>query len=331
MYGADGRGGRRLRPPGGRGGGLNCGRYPTAGVFGRIAGRAGTALTPPAGALGRGAAAIGRDPGRGRDGRGIAAVPVGAAGVGLVGTTVVFGCGGLSEGAIFSTRSLIVGGTTRPVEVTGVDVAAAAGVAGVSDSGGGTGVGGVGAGVGGAGAGVGGAGAGVGGVGAGVGGAGAGAGDVAGSGSVAVGCNGGVGSSILSDRERSLDALDGGRGGASTGGVGSGAGVSATGGSTTASPTSSVSTGGTTIGALTSRGGPSRGRIAGSGVFALFALFRPFPDEAAFCENRGPVGRFTSRSRARRSANCLATISSMVLEALFTSMPCSRLRRSMTS
>ena len=310
VYGADGRGGRRLRPPGGRGGGLNCGRYPTAGVFGRIAGRAGTALTPPAGALGRGAAAIGRDPGRGRDGRGIAAVPVGAAGVGLVGTTVVFGSGGLSEGAIFSTRSLIVGGTTRPVEVTGVDVAAAAGVDGVSDSGGGTGVGGVGAGVGGAGAG---------------------AGAVAGSGSVAVGCNGGVGSSILSDRERSLGALDGGRGGASTGGVGSGAGVSATGGSTTASPTSSVSTGGTTIGALTSRGGPSRGRIAGSGVLALFALFRPFPDEAAFCENRGPVGRFTSRSRARRSANCLATISSMVLEALFTSMPCSRLRRSMTS
>jgi hypothetical protein len=247
---------------------------------------------------------------------------------------VVFGCGGLSEGAVFSTRSLIVGGTTRPGVVTGVaavgggvDVAAAAGVDGVSDSGGGTGALSSAAG----GAGAGGAGAGASGTVA----AGVGAGAVAASGSVAVGCNGAVGvaagSSILSDRRRSLGALDGAGGGASTGGVGSGAGASATGGSTTASSTSSVSTEGTTIGALTSRGGPNRGRIAGSGALALFALFRPFPDEAAFCENRGPVGRLTSRSRARRSANCLATISSMVLEALFTSMPCSRLRRSMTS
>ncbi len=47
--------------------------------------------------------------------------------------------------------------------------------------------------------------------------------------------------------------------------------------------------------------------------------------------NKGPVGRTMRRLRAWRSTNCRATISSMELEALFTSMPVSALRRFMAS
>ena len=148
-------------------------------------------------------------------------------------------------------------------------------------------------------------------------------------GSVAFGVSGAVGaadgSSSFRDRERSRGAAFGGAGGAGASTTGGGAGAS------TASTASSASSTGGGFGALTSRGRPNRGRIAGSGVFLPFALCFPLPEDAVFFENSGPDGRRTSRSRATRSANCRATISSMVLEALFTSMPCSRLRRSMTS
>jgi hypothetical protein len=148
-------------------------------------------------------------------------------------------------------------------------------------------------------------------------------------GSVAFGVSGAVGaadgSSSFRERERSRGAAFGGAGGAGASTTGGGAGTST---ASTASSASSTSGG---FGALTSRGGPNRGRIAGSGVFLPFALCFPLPEDAVFFENSGPDGRRTSRSRATRSANCRATISSMVLEALFTSMPCSRLRRSMTS
>ena len=159
------------------------------------------------------------------------------------------------------------------------------------------------------------------------GGVGAGFGVGGGTGSVAFGCSGAVGaadgSSIFRDRERSRGTPEGG------GGAGAGGWTGTCSGASTAA--CSTASAGPTLGALTNRGGPNRGRIAGSAVLVVVAVFLPFPEDAAFLKNRGPVGRLTSRSRASRSANCRATISSTVLEALFTSMPCSRLRRSMTS
>jgi len=277
------------------------------------------ALTPPAGATGRGAAAIGRDPGRGRSGRGSAAVPVGAAGAGRVGTTVVLGVGGANDGAVSSTRSPILDGTIRPVGVTAFD---AAGFAGAGGAVGASGVGGAASATATAGAGA---------VGSTLAGVGARFGAGVATGSVVCGCRGAVGvadgSSSFKDRGRSRGTPVGGGGGGG-GAAATGSAGASTGAGSTTSAASSGSASGTTLGALTSRGGPNLGRIAGSEALALFL---PFPDDAAFCANRGPVGRLTSRSRANRSANCRATISSMVLEALFTSMPCSRLRRSMTS
>ena len=82
-------------------------------------------------------------------------------------------------------------------------------------------------------------------------------------------------------------------------------------------------------GDFTSRGGPSLGRRAGSGALGVLAPLRP--DEAEAPENRRPAGRLRLRSRAMRLANSRATISSMVLDALLTSMPCSRPRSSITS
>ena len=89
--------------------------------------------------------------------------------------------------------------------------------------------------------------------------------------------------------------------------------------------------GGMTFGDLIRRGRPRRWGIAGVGVFAPFPPLRPLLDGADFCENNGPAGRSTSRVRAVRWTNCRATISSIEPDALLTSMPCSRLSRSMTS
>ena len=119
-----------------------------------------------------------------------------------------------------------------------------------------------------------------------------------------------------------------GAGGATSAGAGAGWTAAATGAISDSSGGSSTIAGGAIFGALTRRGGPSRGRAAGSGVFAPL---RPRPADRDFAENKGPAGRLRLRSRAVRSANCLATISSIVLEALLASMPCSRLSRSMTS
>ena len=90
---------------------------------------------------------------------------------------------------------------------------------------------------------------------------------------------------------------------------------------------SSSMTGGETFGDLIRRGGPNCGRGAGSGVFESFRLRF---EGAGFVENNGPDGKLRLCSRAVRSANCLATISSIVLEALLTSIPWSCLRRSIT-
>ena len=120
VYGALERGGRLFRPPGGRGGGRYDGRYPTAGVVGPPDGLFGCAdkgRDPPIGELGRdGAGPIGLAPGRGRCAV-VCAVGLFARTAGG-GTEVTLGVSGVSEGGCFSTRSLMVGGTTRPVGFT---------------------------------------------------------------------------------------------------------------------------------------------------------------------------------------------------------------------
>ena len=85
--------------------------------------------------------------------------------------------------------------------------------------------------------------------------------------------------------------------------------------------------------ALFRRGGPSRGfaGTAGSALAALPPFARLADRLAGLSENIWPVGSSRSRSRASRSANCRATISSIVLDALLTSIPCSLRSTSMTS
>jgi hypothetical protein len=80
---------------------------------------------------------------------------------------------------------------------------------------------------------------------------------------------------------------------------------------------------------LTSRGGGSFG-FAGMTGAAVF--FPPrFPRPLLVSANILPLGSAMSRFRARRSTNCRATTSSMVLDALLTSMPWSRFNSAATS
>ena len=77
---------------------------------------------------------------------------------------------------------------------------------------------------------------------------------------------------------------------------------------------------------LTRRGGPRTGAVgfAGSGFFAavvvFFALLPGFTG-AAVSANMSPLGSEMPRCRATRSTNDRATTSSIVLDALFSSMP----------
>ena len=212
---------------------------------------------------------------------------------------MVFGSGGFSEGASVSTRRRIVGGTTRPVGNTDLPTFgndASGSRAGLFN--------------------------------------GLAVFSVAGSVWGSVTKTGASGSAGVSGSGDGFAAVSGAASTAGSVSIAVSASTEGVAGTTVASASAEISSsvfGGATLGDLTSRGGPSLGRIAGSRRGELFALFRLVLEEAGFCENSGPVGRLTSRSRATRSANCLATISSIVLEALFTSMPCSRLSRSMTS
>jgi hypothetical protein len=83
---------------------------------------------------------------------------------------------------------------------------------------------------------------------------------------------------------------------------------------------------------LTRRGGGSvaAAGLGGSAFLAAPALFAAavlFPESAFLglwaddSANRSPLGSFTPRCRAIRSTNCRATTSSIVLDALFTSIP----------
>ena len=133
-------------------------------------------------------------------------------------------------------------------------------------------------------------------------------------------------------------------GGSSTTGAGSGAaatgtgaGSSATGsgtstGSSTGGGGASSSTGSSTtvdeavvagFADLTSRGGASVGAagLVGSGFLAFSAGFLAPGFATGPSAKMSPVGSVMFRSRARRSTNCRATTSSIVLDALFSSMP----------
>jgi hypothetical protein len=116
-------------------------------------------------------------------------------------------------------------------------------------------------------------------------------------------------------------------------GGGSISGVSATGGSNP-STAASIPRGeatGATFAIFTSRGGGSTD-AAGFGGSAAFFVGAPFlPLTTGASANMSPLGSEMLRWRARRSTNWRATTSSMVLDALFTSMPWSRLSSAATS
>ena len=74
---------------------------------------------------------------------------------------------------------------------------------------------------------------------------------------------------------------------------------------------------------LTRRGGGSTGAAGFTGSAAFFpnAGFLPPFGGAGVSAKMSPVGNVILRWRARRSTNWRATTSSIVLDALFTSMP----------
>jgi len=140
-------------------------------------------------------------------------------------------------------------------------------------------------------------------------------------------------------------------GGAAASGAGSGSSSttgSATGSSTTGgggtSSTGTSATGASTTGAssaggcaglivLIRRGGPSTGAagLGGSAFFCAVAFFAPPLEGGAVSANMSPPGSAIFRWRATRSTNDRATTSSTVLDALFSSMPWSRLSSASTS
>ena len=113
---------------------------------------------------------------------------------------------------------------------------------------------------------------------------------------------------------------------AGSGGVGTGS-VTVTGasrdGSASGAPDggASVSAGGGGLMALTSRGGPSVGAAGLAGSDPLAATFLPLVRLAGASANIAPLGSVTSSWRDTRSANWRATTSSIVLDALLTSIP----------
>jgi hypothetical protein len=71
---------------------------------------------------------------------------------------------------------------------------------------------------------------------------------------------------------------------------------------------------------FTRRGGGSAGAAGLAGSAGFPAGFRPFT-AAGVSANEALDGTAMFRCRARRSTNCRATTSSIVLDALFTSIP----------
>jgi hypothetical protein len=109
--------------------------------------------------------------------------------------------------------------------------------------------------------------------------------------------------------------------GASTGSSTTGCAGAGVGGATTGTAVTSAGAYGLTV--LTRRGGPSTGAagLGGSAFFSAGAFFAAVLVGAACSANMSPPGREMLRCRARRSTNERATTSSIVLEALFSSIP----------
>ena len=117
--------------------------------------------------------------------------------------------------------------------------------------------------------------------------------------------------------------------------IGSGSGSTASGGAGAGTRTGSTSDGGASVSAggfadLTSRGGGSAGAAGLTGSGALPPGFFPF-STAGVSANDAFDGTLSPRCRDMRETNSRATTSSIVLDALFTSMPWSRLSSAITS
>jgi len=111
------------------------------------------------------------------------------------------------------------------------------------------------------------------------------------------------------------------RGGAGAGGS-SNSCSTATAGAGSGASTGTAAGGACGLIVLTSRGGPSTGAVGfgGSAFFASAAFLPPFGGAGASA-NMSPPGSAMLRCRATRSTNERATTSSIVLDALFSSIP----------
>jgi hypothetical protein len=122
--------------------------------------------------------------------------------------------------------------------------------------------------------------------------------------------------------------------GAATGGSSTCCSATTTGRGSSASTGGGAGVGGGACGliVLTRRGGPKTGAVGfgGSAFLTAVAFFPPFAG-AGTSANMSPLGSAMLRCRATRSTKERATTSSMVLDALFNSMPWSRLSSARTS
>ena len=128
-------------------------------------------------------------------------------------------------------------------------------------------------------------------------------------------------SPISSDGADGVSTRDSGGGPSATSGSGDDGGANSAWSSASAGA-ATATTGGLTV--FTSRGGGSTGAVGFGGSGAFFATAAPFlipPLGSGVSAKISPVGSAMLRWRARRSTNCRATTSSIVLDALFTSMP----------
>ena len=114
-----------------------------------------------------------------------------------------------------------------------------------------------------------------------------------------------------------------GGGGASTGAAGGGASATAGGGGGAATGAAGSAAGCTGFTVFTRRGGPSTGAVGfgGSAFFCAVAFLALAFGGAGVSANMSPPGSEMPRCRAMRSTNERATTSSIVLDALFSSIP----------
>ena len=124
-----------------------------------------------------------------------------------------------------------------------------------------------------------------------------------------------VGAAVVSAAGGGLASTGGGAGAVSAGSISGVASPGLPGLTATASSAAFAA-----LADFTSRGGPSFGTAGAAASGA--APPRPPRFAVARCEKSDPAGRVTFRLRARRSANCRATISSTVLDTLLASIPC---------